>query len=604
MKNIGLLLLLLAMLRGLAQEKCRDQFNFYMDTNARKAQPYTHLQLNGDPCRFQFAIVTDRTGGHRPGVFMDGVNKLNLLQPEFVMSVGDLIEGYTLDTTELNRQWNEFESFVAQLEMPFFYLPGNHDITNQIMEKIWKRRFGRTYYHFTYKDVLFLCLNSEDQRRGAGRGTISDPQFEYVRKVLAQHTGVKWTLIFMHQPLWHQDDTRRWRDLEKLLQDRSHTVFAGHEHRYVKERRNNGKYFTLATTGGGSSLRGPDLGEFDHVMWVTMTNHGPVMANLLLNGIWGEDVVTSKTKTIINKLSENPPLQIEPLIVNGKRFKAGESRLKMVNNEDIPMQISLSASNSANLGLFLESPEFTIPPNSVEFTTLKYRTVTSASANVPVTLQAEVTLAPPGEPAKVTYPFRYRLQPLPKYQLQRSKSPVHIDAALDDWKELEYSFVRDSGKVKVNFDLKYDEGYLYMAARVEDDTVISNGREAAWRQDNVAFGFNAEKSSISAMSVGRDWYSDEFLQLVTPAHDTTPSSLYRDMPEGSAVKCVKTEYGYSAELKVPLSYIESRQGENWQSIRVNVGIDDRDGDGNVSRFSWKPTWRSDENIVGSGLFWR
>ena len=100
-----------------------------------------------------------------------------MLQPEFVMSVGDLIEGYTEDTVELERQWEEFEGFVDQLEMPFFYVPGNHDITNKVMQDLWKEHFGPTHYHFVYKDVLFLCLDSEDQYRGAGRGSISDEQF-------------------------------------------------------------------------------------------------------------------------------------------------------------------------------------------------------------------------------------------------------------------------------------------------------------------------------------------------------------------------------------------------------------------------------------------
>ncbi|MCH7944837.1 MAG: serine/threonine protein phosphatase, partial [Armatimonadetes bacterium] len=57
--------------------------------------PWTHLDLVNDPENFQFAIVTDRTGGHRAGVFPDAMRKLNLLQPEFVMSVGDPVEGYT-----------------------------------------------------------------------------------------------------------------------------------------------------------------------------------------------------------------------------------------------------------------------------------------------------------------------------------------------------------------------------------------------------------------------------------------------------------------------------------------------------------------------------
>ena len=57
--------------------------------------PWSNLDFNNDPDNFQFAIVTDRTGGHRAGVFEDAIRKLNLLQPEFVISVGDLIEGYT-----------------------------------------------------------------------------------------------------------------------------------------------------------------------------------------------------------------------------------------------------------------------------------------------------------------------------------------------------------------------------------------------------------------------------------------------------------------------------------------------------------------------------
>src|SRR5688500_4242016 len=133
-----------------------------------RPNPWTSLKLNNDPKNFQFAIVSDRTGGHRPGVFEDAVTKLNLLQPEFVMSVGDLIEGYTKNVVEIERQWDEFQSFTAKLKMPFFYVPGNHDYSNEVMAAKWKERFGRSYYHFVYRNVLFLCLNSEDPQRNIG----------------------------------------------------------------------------------------------------------------------------------------------------------------------------------------------------------------------------------------------------------------------------------------------------------------------------------------------------------------------------------------------------------------------------------------------------
>jgi hypothetical protein len=67
-------------------------------------------------------------------------------------------------------------------------------------------------------------------------------------------------------------------------------VFAGHTHDYLKSVRDGRRHIVLATTGGGSKLRGLAAGEFDHVVWVTMTPGGPRVANLLLDGIHDEDV--------------------------------------------------------------------------------------------------------------------------------------------------------------------------------------------------------------------------------------------------------------------------------------------------------------------------
>src|ERR1043165_780036 len=122
--------------------------------------PWTNLNFNNDPKEFHFAIVGDRTGLHRPGVFEKGIRKLNLLTPEFVMNVGDLIEGYTKDEAEIDQQWDEIESNTAKLEAPFFYVPGNHDLSNPVQAKKWRERFGPSYYHFVYRDVLFLCINT------------------------------------------------------------------------------------------------------------------------------------------------------------------------------------------------------------------------------------------------------------------------------------------------------------------------------------------------------------------------------------------------------------------------------------------------------------
>ena len=40
----------------------------------------------------------DLTGGERPNIYASAVKKLNLLRPEFVMSVGDLVVGSGVDS--------------------------------------------------------------------------------------------------------------------------------------------------------------------------------------------------------------------------------------------------------------------------------------------------------------------------------------------------------------------------------------------------------------------------------------------------------------------------------------------------------------------------
>jgi hypothetical protein len=256
-------------------------------TTAEK-NPWTGLKLNNDPDQFQFVIVTDRTGGHRANIFSRAVHQINLLQPEFVMSVGDLIEGYTQDMDRVAKEWDEFDSFTKNFDMPFFYVPGNHDLTNREMIEYWGGRYGKTYYHFVYKNTLFIAVNSED---GAAN-VISPAQQEAVKKALDENPNVRWTLVFLHKPLWAQRDIEKtgWLEIEKALEGRKYTVFCGHVHRYQKYVRNGMNYYQLATTGGVSKLRGPRYGEFDHIVWVTMKKDGPLLANILLDGILPEDL--------------------------------------------------------------------------------------------------------------------------------------------------------------------------------------------------------------------------------------------------------------------------------------------------------------------------
>jgi hypothetical protein len=277
--------------------------------------PWTSLAPNVAAGQFQFVVVSDRTGGHRRGVFSTAVQQVNLLQPEFVMSVGDLIEG-AKDEAANRTQWEEFDRYARQFEMPFFYCVGNHDGNNRPKANVWRERLGRAYYHFTYQDCLFLVLNSNDppppaagQAEGPTTG-ISADQRAYLEKALRENDQARWTFVFLHHPVWTARDLAEngWQQVEKLLAGRRHHVFCGHVHVFRKYLRNGTSYYQLATTGGGSAMRGVDYGEFDQVAWVTMKKHGPVIAHIGLDGVLKDDLAA-----FVSTEDGDPPRRMEGL---------------------------------------------------------------------------------------------------------------------------------------------------------------------------------------------------------------------------------------------------------------------------------------------------
>ena len=283
-KKYFLFILICFLTKAVAQNKLQLQ-----KINSEN-KPWTYEHVNDHKNKFNFVVVTDRTGGERKGIWQKGIDKINLMQPAFVVSVGDLINGYTKDLEKINNEWEEFNSLVKKLEMPFFYVAGNHDYTNEVMENEWFKRFGSDYYHFLYKNVLFICLNSEHGYTALKNPDLGEEQVKFVEKILKKNTNVDWTMIFMHQPLWLRESGKNWLKVENLLKGRDHSVFTGHHHKYKLHQRNKNDYFVLATMGGGSELRGIEYGEFDHFMFITMTERGPYFSNLMLDGIEDKNI--------------------------------------------------------------------------------------------------------------------------------------------------------------------------------------------------------------------------------------------------------------------------------------------------------------------------
>lgn len=313
---------LLTILSVLVITGCKSNIDtkpdFKHDVNSGPT-PWTSETFELEEEDFTFAIISDLNGGEREGVFSTAVSQINRLDPTFVLSVGDLIDGGTEDSLQLAKEWNSFDKRALKFNMPFFYLGGNHDLTNPKMREFWKNRFGPRYYHFVYEDVLFLMMDSEDYEEKrmleiyearakaikiiAGElegkyedteyysmperriGGMSNDQFDYFKNVLEKYPNVKWTFVLMHKPLWMREGEKGLAKLETLLTSRPYTVINGHFHSFSQRIRNNRNYTMLGTTGG--SQKKTDSMAFDHVTLIRMAKE-PVITHLKMDGILDE----------------------------------------------------------------------------------------------------------------------------------------------------------------------------------------------------------------------------------------------------------------------------------------------------------------------------
>ncbi|MCP4641062.1 MAG: hypothetical protein GY851_11540 [bacterium] len=224
--------------------------------------PLVERAWSADGDKFSFAILGDKTSGGEGKwpIFDRAVDAINLLDPDFVITVGDQIPGHMQDRAAWDEEWAEYMAHAKRLDAPFFLVPGNHDIANVECYAFWEEDFGRTYYSFDYKGCHFLVLNTEEERFD-GRGPVWERMMLFAADDLKRSADSRHTFLFFHKPMW--DDPRYlddWQRIEDMLADRPFTVVAGHEHYLMSERRNGNLYVIQSATGGGIHLS--DVREF------------------------------------------------------------------------------------------------------------------------------------------------------------------------------------------------------------------------------------------------------------------------------------------------------------------------------------------------------
>lgn len=288
--------------------------------------------LTDEAPSFTFAVFGDRTGGPDDGVniLADAVRDTNLLEPDLVMTVGDLIQGYN-ERGEWLVQMREYKDIMDRLICPWFPVAGNHDIyfrgddaPAQEHEDAYEMHFGPLWYAFEHKNSWFVVLYSDEGDPQTGERTFRKPasqrmspeQFAWLKKTLKRTADADHVFVFVHHPRWiggnYGDD---WDKVHAELVEAGNVsaVFAGHVHYMRYDPKDGIHYVTLATTGGHQSGNVPSAGQLHHYNLVTVRESQLGITAYPVGEAIDVRDITPELLAEVRKLSGMRPELTEPL---------------------------------------------------------------------------------------------------------------------------------------------------------------------------------------------------------------------------------------------------------------------------------------------------
>lgn len=452
----------------------------------------------------RFAIIGDRTGDHQQGVYEQIVKEVELMQPDFVMTVGDHVEGYTEDTVKLNAEWMEYKKLIESLTMPIYFTPGNHDILSDIQEQVYREQIGDPYYSFDEGGYHFVVLDNGRWERG---DRLPSEELNWLIQDLARHNSAKGTLVFMHKPFWYngvaagQPDTLH----SLFVKYGVDAVFSGHFHEYF-----SGKYDGVMYTGIGSSgaetESGPD-GLMYHFGWVTLQGQNIDVVPIKINSVLPWDEATAKDMHLSDHVRQFA-MEIEPVVL-------GED-LKPINDSFTVTVHNYCADETARDTIRWETPEgWTVMPEATPVAIEPGKSVTLEFAAV---CEGKPYPTPA---AQLELPYKKDAQTKVSGWLNASRvancfpvaSRPKIDGYPDDsvWHDpVTIFFANDGSKATTDptsVYFAYDSAFLYIAAKCVEknaDSITANVKKhdgAIYTEDCIGLFLQPDRDRPTAYQI-------------------------------------------------------------------------------------------------------
>jgi plastocyanin len=196
-------------------------------------------------------------------------------QPSFVLHTGDL--------THLSKpsEFDTLQQVLAELSLPVFYVPGEHDVLEDdgksYLQRFGKGTQGAGWYSFDQGGVHFIGLVNVVNLKAGGLGTLGADQLEWLEKDVKRLTSSTPIVVFAHIPLWSVYPEWGWgtddsaRALSYLKRFGSVSVLNGHIHQVMQKVEGHVSFHTAMSTAfpqpapGAAPSPGPMKVEADRL---------------------------------------------------------------------------------------------------------------------------------------------------------------------------------------------------------------------------------------------------------------------------------------------------------------------------------------------------